>query len=57
LEVKKQFPFVKSVSVWGGEDNVPPVYGKVFIGVQPVSGYIIPDSTKRDVMLPVIKKK
>jgi hypothetical protein len=31
-------PSVESVSVWGGEDNVPPVYGKVFIAVKPLSG-------------------
>ena len=23
---------------WGGEDNDPPVYGKVYIGVKPTSG-------------------
>ena len=26
-----QFSNIKSVSVWGGEDNDPPIYGKVFI--------------------------
>jgi hypothetical protein len=26
-----KFGEIKSVSVWGGEDNVPPAYGKVFI--------------------------
>lgn len=30
-----QMPGVRSVSVWGGENNDPPVYGKVFICVQP----------------------
>ena len=29
------FPNVKSISVWGGEDNTPPVYGKTFICVKP----------------------
>lgn len=26
-----KFSYIKSVSVWGGEDNDPPAYGKVFI--------------------------
>lgn len=56
LAVRENFNFVKSVSVWGGEDNIPPIYGKVFIAVQPVAGYTISDTVKRDVMIPAIKK-
>jgi hypothetical protein len=37
---------VESVSVWGGEDNVPPVYGKVFISIKPIPGYTFTNSTK-----------
>lgn len=29
------FSNVASIHVWGGEDNAPPVYGKVFISVRP----------------------
>lgn len=35
------YPYAKSVQAWGGEDNVPPIYGKVFITVEPKSGYAI----------------
>jgi hypothetical protein len=44
------------VSVWGGEDNVPPVYGKVFISIQPVDGFSVSDSIKRDVLTPAIRE-
>lgn len=54
--LKKKFNFIKSVSVWGGEDNIPPIYGKVFISIQPKSGYTISDSVKKDVILPEIKQ-
>ena len=37
---------VKSVSVWGGEDNDPPIYGKVFISLQPKEGLIITQDDK-----------
>ena len=30
-----QFPPAESITVWGGEDNDPPVYGKTFISIKP----------------------
>lgn len=53
--LKDRFSFIDSVSVWGGEDNIPPVYGKVFVSVQPVSGYILTDAVKNTVLAPAIK--
>ena len=50
------FPFIKSVNSWGGEDNIPPVFGKIFLSLQPVSGFTISDSVKTTQILPVIKK-
>lgn len=32
--ITRNFSGAESVSVWGGEDNVPPQYGKVFISVK-----------------------
>lgn len=54
--LKDSFNFIKSVSVWGGEDNDPPVYGKIFISIQPSSGYILSDTVKNDLITPLIKK-
>jgi len=36
--ITSQFSDIESVYVWGGEDNDPPVYGKVFLSVKPISG-------------------
>lgn len=55
LIIKEAFNFVKSASVWGGEDNVPPVYGKVFISLQPVSGYTISDTVKNNIITPALR--
>lgn len=33
--IKREYPGLDAVSVWGGEDNEPPIYGKVFISVKP----------------------
>lgn len=44
--IKSNYPDVKSISVWGGEENIPPVYGKVFISLKPFEGFEIDDSVK-----------
>lgn len=31
----KNFSEAQTISVWGGEDNSPPIYGKVFISIKP----------------------
>lgn len=54
--LKKKIPFIKSVRVWGGEDNIPPVYGKVFISLQPQDGFRITQSAKDNFIKPEIEK-
>lgn len=39
-------PNIKSVAVWGGEDNDPPIYGKVFISLQANPGLVITQDDK-----------
>lgn len=39
--ILQDYPNIYSVSVWGGEDNDPPIYGKIFISLSPVDGYAI----------------
>ena len=56
IVLKQKFDFIKSISVWGGEKNIPPVYGKVFVSIQPIAGYVISDQVKKDILLPEIKK-
>lgn len=41
-----RFSDVESVFVWGGEDNDPPVYGKVFISMKPISGTTFTEGQK-----------
>ena len=37
--IGSNFQYAQSISVWGGEDNNPPIYGKTFICVKPYSSY------------------
>ena len=44
--VKNQFADIQTVSVWGGEDNTPPVYGRVYVSVKPLSGTLLAEDRK-----------
>ena len=39
--INRDYPYFEAVNVWGGEDNIPPVYGKVFFTAKPLGGYEI----------------
>ena len=42
---------VQNISVWGGEDNDPPTFGKVFIAAKPVTGTVLSDTRKAAIVL------
>lgn len=46
---------VESVSVWGGEENDPPVYGKLFCAIKPSGGYTLSPTQKQRLISDVIK--
>ncbi|HIA11636.1 MAG TPA: hypothetical protein EYN69_06130 [Flavobacteriales bacterium] len=51
------YNIVDSVRVWGGEDNDPPQYGKVFISIKPKTGYVLSDAEKERVKTDILKKR
>lgn len=55
--IRAGFSDIRSVKVWGGEDNDPPVYGKVFISVLPKSGNALSLSQKQFLLDEVINPK
>lgn len=48
------FP-VDSVSVWGGEENDPPVYGQIFCAIKPSGGFTLTPTQKERIIADVIK--
>lgn len=46
---------IQSISVWGGEENDPPIYGKVYLAVKPVTGNVI-SSTRKNQIKDILKK-
>ena len=53
--INKNYPYFEAVNVWGGEENDPPIYGKVFIAAKPTLGFEITESEKLDVINNIIK--
>tara|TARA_X000001388_G_scaffold74829_1_gene68497 strand:+ start:1025 stop:2908 length:1884 start_codon:yes stop_codon:yes gene_type:complete len=43
-------PDIQAVSVWGGEDNDPPIYGKVYIAAKPTGGNLLSDQRKAELV-------
>jgi hypothetical protein len=53
----KNYPSLESVSVWGGEEEIPPVFGKVFISIKPKDNYYITQFEKDRIANEIIKPK
>ena len=41
---------IKSIQCWGGEDNDPPIYGKVYIAIRPNTGTSLTTTTKNQII-------
>jgi len=55
--IYKSFPEAQSINVWGGEDNIPPQYGKVFIAIKPKSTDVLTASQKDVLINEILKNK
>lgn len=53
--INKNYPYFEAINVWGGEENEPPIYGKVFVAAKPTLGFEITESEKLDVINNIIK--
>ena len=51
----KIYPETESISVFGGEELVPPQYGKVFISIKPRTGDFLPNLTKENIKMKLKK--
>ena len=55
--IKSNLSKVREVAVWGGEENDPPQYGKVFISVHPNAGAVFTDADKEYLLETVLRPK
>lgn len=54
--VRNAYPNAKKVITWGGQDNIPPQFGKVFISIQPKAGLTITTKEKFEILEKISKK-
>lgn len=55
--ILSQLPETEFVSVWGGEDNFPPIYGKVFVCVKPKNVERLNDAQKAYVINSILNSR
>ena len=55
--IKRNYPGIDAVNVWGGEDNDPPVYGKVYVCVKPTGRSYLTTSEESYIAEKIIRPK
>lgn len=55
--LENDYNIVESVKVWGGEDNNPPAYGRVFISIKPKAGYVLSRAEAHRVEQEILQKR
>jgi len=50
------YPWIDTINTWGGEDNKPPIYGKVFFAIKPKHTEFLSPKLKEQIKKDVIKK-
>ena len=51
------YNYIQSVSVWGGEDNTPPVYGKTYICAKPYNANKLTQQQKTDILTTLLSSR
>lgn len=51
------YPNIETINVWGGQDNIPPKYGKVFIAAKPYGRDSFTDAEKSDLRQGIISTR
>lgn len=51
------YNYIQSVSVWGGEDNTPPVYGKTYICAKPYNANKLTQQQKSDILTTLLASR
>lgn len=55
--ITKDYPDIDSVSVWGGDENDPPIYGKVFISLKTKNNLILSNVEKEKIKTELIENR
>ena len=48
--LKRDYKNISSLALWGGDQNNPPIYGKVFMSIRPVVGQYLSNVQKQQIL-------
>jgi hypothetical protein len=51
------YPEADTVNAWGGEDNVPPSYGRIYLSIKPKTTSILTNTQKDYIIRSILKQK
>lgn len=55
--ITKDYPNIEAVTTWGGEENDPPIYGKVFMSLKTKGYYTLTNLEKEEIRNNLIKDR
>ena len=55
--ILREYPDAESVRVWGGDENDPPEYGKVFVSIIPKNTRVLSNAQKESLVRNVLNRK
>lgn len=55
--ITRDFPYIDAVSCWGGEENDPVVYGKVYLSLKPKTNYVLTTLQKEQIKENLIRSR
>lgn len=55
--IKQNFSKAREVVVWGGEQNNPPIYGRVFLSIDPVTGATVTEADKDYILESILRPR
>jgi hypothetical protein len=55
--ILREYPLAEAVRVWGGEDNDPPAYGKVYVSVLPKNKVVLSNGDKESIKTTILENK
>jgi len=55
--LENDYNLVDAVRVWGGEENYPPEYGRVYICVKPKTGFVLSEAEEQRIGEDILKRR
>ena len=55
--ITKEYPNIEAISVWGGEENDPPVYGKVYMSLKTRGYFTLTNVEKEEISNTIIRNR